>query len=281
MKRISYQFDLGEFQAYALADTLYERTVEFLVVDPDIQALEQLLDEYTFQLDRIPVGYNVLLLKTPEQTVLVDAGFRRPDGELHLALEELAVDPGEIDLIVITHSDPDHIGGILDEHGKLAFPNACYVLLDSSWQQWSTAEGRAELVELNGTTKERIQLGWEIYSAVQDRMILAKSGQAFIQGFRLLAAPGHRYDHSVLEVTSRDDKLLHISDAVIHPLFMGNEAWYSCYDANPPLALETKIELLNRCAAEGILVFGTHFPFPGLGRVEAGENRWKWLPVES
>ena len=212
--------------------------------------------------------------------MLVDAGFRRPDGELHLALEELAVDPGEIDRIVITHSDVDHIGGILGEHGELAFPNARYLLLDTSWGQWSTAKGRAELVELNGSTKEWIRLGWEIYSTIQDRMDLVKSGQEFLPGLRLLAAPGHRYDHSVLEVTSLDDRLMHISDGVIHPLFMGDKAWYSTYDANPPLAVETKVELLNRCASEGILVFGTHFPFPGFGRVEMGENRWKWLPVE-
>ncbi len=281
MKTRTYPFDLGEFQAYVLADGAYERTVEFLVVDPDITALEELTKEYAFQLDGIPVGYNVLLLRTNDQTVLVDAGFRRPDGKLHLALEELAVDPGEIDLIVITHSDGDHIGGILDEHGELAFVNSRYVLLDTSWQQWSTAKGRSELVKLNGSTKERIQSGWDIYSAVQDRMILVKSGQAFIPGLRLLAAPGHRYDHSVLEVTSLNDKLLHISDGVIHPLFMGNKAWYSTYDANPPLAVETKIELLNWCASEGMLVFGTHFPFPGLGRVEKGENRWRWLPAES
>jgi len=279
MKTRTYQFNLGEFQAYTLVDGANERTVEFLVADPDVTALEQVTQEYAFQVDKIPVGYNLLLLRTDNQTVLVDAGFGRPDGELHLALDELAIDPGEIDLIVITHSDGDHIGGILDEHGELTFPNARYALLDTSWQQWSTAKGRAELVELNGSTKERIQFGWEIYSAIRDRMVLAKSGQEFMPGLRLLAAPGHRHDHSVFEATSLDDKLLHLSDGVIHPLFLGNKAWHSTYDANPPLAVETKIELLNRCASEDILVFGTHFPFPALGRVEKGENRWRWQPL--
>ena len=45
MKTRTYQFDLGEYQAYALADGANDRTVEFLVVDPDITALEQVTDE--------------------------------------------------------------------------------------------------------------------------------------------------------------------------------------------------------------------------------------------
>ena len=92
-------------------------------------------------------------------------------------------------------------------------------------------------------------------------------------------APGHRLDHSVLKVTSSDEQLMHIADALAHPLFMGNSEWYSTYDANPTKTVDTKINLLNMCASENTLVFGSHFPFPGLGYVQQGDECWKWQPI--
>ena len=92
-------------------------------------------------------------------------------------------------------------------------------------------------------------------------------------------ALGHRYDHSILKVTASDQQLVHLADAVAHPLFIAKRDWYSTYDANPPRAIETKTELLNACASEKALVFGAHFPFPGLGAVQQEGERWIWQPV--
>jgi hypothetical protein len=109
---------------------------------------------------------------------------------------------------------------------------------------------------------------------------MVKPGEEFIPGLRLFVGAGHRYDHSILNVTSSDEQLMHISDAIAHPLFMGNRDWYSTYDANPTQTVETKIKLLNMCASENALVFGAHFPFPGLEYVQQGHESWKWKPIK-
>ena len=140
-------------------------------------------------------------------------------------------------------------------------------------------ERRAELARLNKWTRDKMQFVWETYSRVKDLILAVQPGQEFVPGLRLLAAPGHRYDHSILQVTSLDEQLVHISDALVHPLFMGHRDWYSTYDANPTQAVETKARLLDMCASENALVFGAHFPFPGLGRVRRGHERWTWHPV--
>lgn len=281
MKTRTYSFDIGDYQGYVLYDIDNDHSAEQFIVNPIVEELEKVMQEFYFTLDKIPVGYNNLLFRRGDKCVLVDAGIRRPIGELCLGLEELNIDPGDIDTIVITHSDRDHVGGILDEEGEIAFPNANYVMLADSWQYWSSEKTRAELTRLNKWTKDKTQFAWETYSRIKDLMLLVEPEEEIIPGLQLFPAPGHRYDHSVLKVTSSDEQLLHISDALAHPLFMGNVEWYSTYDANPAQAVATKRKLLDMCASENILVFGAHFPFPGLGYVQWGQERWVWQPVDA
>jgi glyoxylase-like metal-dependent hydrolase (beta-lactamase superfamily II) len=83
----------------------------------------------------------------------------------------------------------------------------------------------------------------------------------------------------VLKIASQGEQLLHLADAVIHPIFVEHRDWVSTYDAMPDRALAVKRRLLDWAAFEEALVFGAHFPFPGLGYVRHGEKAWKWLPV--
>jgi len=280
MKTLPYQFDIGEYQGFVHYDYTHDHSAEELVVNPIPEELEQVTQDFDFKINRIPVGYNNLLVRVGYKNVLVDAGIRRPIGKLCEGLEALQIDPGDIDTIVITHADRDHIGGIFDQESEISFSNARYVMLADSWGYWSSKKGRAELTRLNKWTEDKAQFAWETYSKIKDLLLFVEPGEEFIPGLRLFPAPGHRYDHSILRVTSSNEQLMHISDALAHPLFMGNADWYSTYDANPAQAIETKIKLLNLCAAEHILVFGAHFPFPGLGYVQQGHECWKWQPIE-
>ncbi len=81
------------------------------------------------------------------------------------------------------------------------------------------------------------------------------------------------------KISSQDEQLLHLADAVIHPVLMERRDWVSTYDSMPDQALAVKKRLLDRAAAEEILVFGAHFPFPGLGYVRQRKNGWTWVPV--
>jgi len=280
LKTRPYHFELGEYQGYVLYDNAHIHSAEELIVNPIAEELERITHKYNFNLNNIPVGCNNLLITTSDQIVLIDAGIRRPIGELCIGLDELKIDPGDIETIIITHSDRDHIGGILDDEGELSFPNARYFMLEDAWQYWSSDKKRAELAALNKWSKEKKQLAWETFSEIKDLIRLVKPGEACIPGFRLYPALGHRYDHGILKVSSSGKQLMHISDAFVHPLFMAKRDWYSTYDANPTQAVETKEKILRMCALENTLVFGSHFPFPGLGYVRQGHECWKWQPID-
>jgi glyoxylase-like metal-dependent hydrolase (beta-lactamase superfamily II) len=155
-----------------------------------------------------------------------------------------------------------------------------YIMLEDAWQHWSSEERRTELTTLNKWKKSKTRFIWKTYSKIKDLIHIVKPGEEFVPGFQLYPAQGHRYDHSVLKVISSDRHLMHISDALAHPLFMAKPDWYSTYDSNPTQAVETKERLLNECASENALVFGAHFPFPGLGYIQQGIKGWKWQPID-
>jgi glyoxylase-like metal-dependent hydrolase (beta-lactamase superfamily II) len=114
---------------------------------------------------------------------------------------------------------------------------------------------------------------------LEPRLRLVDADEEFLPGFQLLPAIGHRLDHVVLKIGSQREHLLHLTDAVIHPLFIEHRDWVSTHDSVPDLALAVKKRLLDRAASEKTLVFTAHFPFPALGYVRHAEKRWQWLPV--
>jgi hypothetical protein len=132
---------------------------------------------------------------------------------------------------------------------------------------------------MNNWPEEKTEFVWDIYARIKDALTLVGPEEEFLPGFRSLPAAGHRVDHTVLKVSSLGDQLLHLSDAVAHPLFMAHHDWFSTYDADPAQAVLTKKRLLDWCATQRALVFGTHFPFPGLGYVRQNDEGWDWLPT--
>lgn len=286
MKTVTYPFKIGNFQCFVINDASKLWKVNELVKGAATQEqLAQVALDFELDLDRIQLEDNGLLVSTGAQNVLIDAGsgdrpyYAGDEGHLLQNLASLGFNSSDIDVIIITHSDYDHIGGILDKAGQPEFPNAHYYLSANSWGYWSSSEGRSKIAALTGWPEDRIDFVWGTYSTIQDRLTIVDYEVEFLPGFRMYPAIGHRYDHDVLKIESSGEKLIHLADTLLHPLFMANRAWYFFYDLDPEQAIETKERLLEWCASEKALVFATHFPIPGLGTIQRRDARWQWHPV--
>ena len=278
METETYSFPVGRMSFTVIRDYGTQMPMSKLVAGAPAEELEAVARKLGLERESIAVDYNCLLVRTEDHTVLVDAGYghRRPDqpGRLPAGLAATGVRPGEIDRIIITHADGDHIGGLLNEEGGLAYPKARVTLWQGAWEFWQDTESLADWPE------EVLSFILGTYEALGDRLDIVSEEQEFLPGFRIMPAVGHRYDHVALRIASEGQALLHLADAAIHPLFLERADWASTYDFEPEQAVAVKRQLLDRAATEGALVFGAHFPFPGLGYVERREEGWGWAPLE-
>ncbi len=272
-----YQFELGSFQCVIAGDASNQFVASELIVNADEGLLEEALRQVGLHTDEIPTDSKCLLVRSGELDVLVDAGWGTrlspPEGQMLQGLSTLGVEPSDIDVIVITHADGDHIAGLLDRQGKLVFSNARYVMWRGARDYWAAEQSAADW------PTERVDFVRETYASIEDRVQLVEAEAEFLPGFRLIPAVGHKPDHCALRVVSKGEQLLHLADAVIHPLFMVYPGWYSTFDFDAQQVVQDRQQLLAWASAERMLLFAAHFPFPGLGTIQPQGQGWQWQAV--
>ena len=269
-----YQFKLGAFGCAVINDFSVQMPLQDLVANAD----EQGALKHNLQAEET-LCYDCLFIDTGQHKVLVDSGQgsrRENKGRLLQGLLTLGIRPADIDLVAITHGDGDHVGGLVNDAGQPTFSNARHVMWDQAWANWM--EGG---VDLSDWPQDFVAFIRQTLAAVQNQMDLVPAETEFLPGMRLVPAVGHRHEHAVIIINSQGQQLLHAGDALVHPIFITCPDWYSVYDSIPEQAILVKKRLLDQAAAEGYLVFGSHMPFPGLGRVRREKDGWSWLPLQS
>jgi len=75
--------------------------------------------------------------------------------------------------------------------------------------------------------------------------------------------------------------MLVLSDSVRDPaLFVRHPDWQPTFDMDGGLAVETRRRLLDRAAADRLLVHGYHFPFPACGHIVKVKRDFDLVPVQ-
>ena len=167
------------------------------------------LGGYDLQLDtEMSLHGNVLLIDTGEQKIMIDAGLPAAGGQLIQSLEKAGLSPDDIDVVMVTHGDGDHIGGLA------SYTKAKIVMPTSSYKLWTEdTDGMVEefLKLFRGTVPEEelqnMATGRGAYADVVrnlgDRVVMVEMGEEVAPGISFMAAPGHRRDHTAVIIESR------------------------------------------------------------------------------
>lgn len=273
----AYTFKIGTMDCVAVSDgdTDYDATDYVVNAPPDEVA--DALKAHGHQPDRIPSPYSGLVIRTDSNLVLIDtgAGDMTPNvGKLNGNLRRAGIEPSEIDVVVLTHGHPDHIGGNVDADGHLAFPNARYVMFRNEWDYWTDEAILAGLAPFFGewARANLLPLG--------DQVELLGGETEIVPGILAIDAAGHTAGHMAVAIRSGSEELLYLSDAAMHPIHLEHPGWYPVWDYDPGAAVTTKRRLFDRAASDRSLVLAFHFPpFPSLGHVTKRGSVWQWEPL--
>ena len=292
MKSGHYSFSVGNFKCMAISDgahtyapPLFPPPAVFLFANAPANELETRLLAHDIVREQWTAWispYICLLIDTGKELVLVDTGangLADTTGKLRQNLQAVRIKPENIDLVILTHAHPDHIGGNTLDDGQLAFPNARYAMWKKEWEFWTSEEAAEQLEEhsrdvLLGYTSKNLP-------PIRERLELIDQEREIVPGIMALSAPGHTPGHMALIISSAGEHLLHLVDTVLHPIHISQPGWVSVIDFAPEEVISSRLRLLKLAAEKKSLVLAFHFPFPGLGHVlQNGEER-TWLPIES
>jgi glyoxylase-like metal-dependent hydrolase (beta-lactamase superfamily II) len=263
-----FRFKIGALDAAALKDGDIDAPNDgttFAIGQPkaDVDALLTAAGQPT---DVLHLSIQPLLVRAGERVLLFDTGaadasFARA-GRLPASLRAAGVEPAQVTDVFISHHHPDHVGGLLTRDGALAFPNAAVHLSAPEWNGIKANKDEAKLAAAIGPKVQPFEPGAQIIPDV----------------VAAVADAGHTPGHSAYEIGSGDDRLLYIGDTAHHHVIsVERPEWTVQYDENAPAAQTQRRALLQRAADAKVRVYAVHFPFPGLGRVEAKGDSFVWV----
>ncbi|HXP59652.1 MAG TPA: MBL fold metallo-hydrolase [Dongiaceae bacterium] len=282
MEAETHRFRLGAFDCLAVSDGTFAYPAGLFFANARKEEYEQALRQRHLPLDQITTPYVCLYLDTGEHRVLVDTGAGKlapTTGRLVENLRSQGIDPGTIDTVILTHAHADHIGGNLDSHGNLAFPNARYVMSRVEWDFWTSKPDLSSLTCGDHLKQLLLQYAADMLPPIRRRLDLLDGEVEVVPGIRTIAAPGHTPGHVALEISSQGETLIDAVDTILHPIMIERIEWYSVVDVYPEQTTASRRRLLERAAETGAMVMSFHFPFPGLGYVIRNENGFTWRPV--
>lgn len=274
-------YSLGDGELHFLSDGHLSFPLQFPENDADrVSQMKQMLSDAELSTEINQPPCNVTLWKTSERIVLFDIGagtqFMDSAGQLPSQLEAAGIDPAEITDVVFTHAHPDHCWGLIDDFDELFCPNANYHMHKAEFDYWLSEK----------TLKETPEAGLGMVAGARNRLPLIQEqlsffdwGDEVLPGIEAVDSHGHTPGHTSFALHQGGDSVLIVGDALTHPVFSFQKPqWFGANDIDAEVAAQTRIQLLDRMAADNTLIVAFHLPDHGLGRVESSNGEYRFAP---
>ncbi|MBQ6668577.1 MAG: MBL fold metallo-hydrolase [Deltaproteobacteria bacterium] len=210
-------------------------------------------------------GMNFFVVASGNERYLIDAGNA---GETTVTLlEQAGIHPGQITHILLTHMHPDHIRGLLSVEGQAVFPNATLHVAREEAAYWSNPA----------------QKGGNFERARQVLAVYGKRLDCFAQNSVIgiaasIPAFGHTPGHTAFRLGGEGKNLVFWGDIVHVPIQFADPEVFLSYDVDAPQAIATRKRLMAQLAQSGDFIVGAHILAPGIGRLEAAGEGYRFVP---
>lgn len=280
-----YAVRIGDIDVLVVSDGVLPLPTAMLAHNADPAARANWLNEMFLPPDAFDWALNAVMVRSGDQTVLIDAGLGS-DPDLHLPragqlikrLESAGIDLASVTDLVLTHMHMDHVGGLLVDGVKDRLRKDLRV---------HVAAAEVKFWESPDFTHTNMPQGFPDALRAAAKQFVEMYGSQIRQfdeqhevapGVVVRRTGGHTPGHSVVRVASGGEALTFAGDAVFAVGFDQPE-WHNGFEHDPEEAARVRIRLLRELAESGELLVATHMPFPSVGHVAAAGDAFRWVPV--
>lgn len=279
-----YRFRVGEIAATVLSDGLIGGPPRVYASDAPEAELEDVLRRAFLPSDRMTLNLNTLLIEANGKRILLEAGagstMGPTGGRVFDNLAALGLGAEDIDIVVVSHTHPDHVGNLRTADGGKAFPRATVHAPRPDWEFFVRNDPDLSYMPVPEDFRRRFAAAIKrSVEPVADRVELYEAGAEIVPGLTTLPAFGHTPGMANFLVHSGNDQLLLTADLAYHPVVNIDQPWRPGPDRDKETALASRRRIFDMAAADRILVLGFHYPFPGLGRMLRTDRGYAWVPA--
>jgi glyoxylase-like metal-dependent hydrolase (beta-lactamase superfamily II) len=276
-----YRFKLGGFEVTTISDAgvFIDGPWPLIGGNAEQTEVDRLMRDNLLPANKYRPGFTPMVVNTGKTVVLFDTGngergfVARPEGGwLAAQLAPAGFKPEQIDVVVLSHGHPDHIGGVM-ENGEPLFPNARYVTGAVDYDFWSGDKPSGDLAPFAALYRDYVV-------PLARNTTMLKPGDEVVPGIRAIEAYGHTPGHLAYDIESDGKRLVFWGDCAHHQVAsLARPDWHCVFDVDKEQAAKTRARMFDRVAADRVAVSAFHMPFPSIGYVERRkEGGYRWLP---
>jgi glyoxylase-like metal-dependent hydrolase (beta-lactamase superfamily II) len=279
-----YALRVGEIDALVVSDGVLPLPTSTMATNADPADLVNWLTGMFMPPDKFDWPLNVMVVRSGDQTILIDAGlggqfsgFPRA-GQFPQRLEAAGIALESVTDVIITHMHMDHVGGLLAPGVKERLRPDVRIHVSETEVKFWTAPDFTHTVMPNPIPEVLRSTAQSFYEAYRDKLRMFADTHEVAPGVTVRITGGHTPGHSVVDLVSGGERLTFAGDAVF-PVGFEHPDWQNGFEHDPEEAARVRVRLFQELAQNGGLLVAAHLPFPSVGHVAVDGDVFRWVPV--
>src|SRR5262245_8526964 len=276
-----YRYKVGDFEVTTLNEGVVRNaTPANMAVNKTLPEIQKALGDAFLPTDHVVSQFNVVIVNTGRNLVLIDTGFgdngAPTTGNLMNNMTAAGIDPKNIDTIIISHFHGDHINGVRAKAGSLNFPNAEIMVPATDMKFFLDAGEESKAPQ---PYKQFFAATKRVFEPIAKDVKQYEHGKELVPGITAVDARGHTLGHTAFLVSSGSGKLLVTSDTANHQILIRNPEWAHWADLDPAMAAASRKRLFDMAATDKIQIAAYHLPFPSTGFISKRGDGYDFHPA--